>query len=56
MYFNRFGLFTFVIWFCFGTDIKILTDSKVVNALTRFSISGPLEAFSDIMNWPYTLE
>ena len=41
MYFNRFGLFTFVISIVFGTDIEILTDSKVVNSLTKISISGP---------------
>ena len=41
MYFIRFGLFTFVISIAYGPDIEILADQKVVNSLTRISISGP---------------
>jgi hypothetical protein len=39
--FIMFGLFTFVISIVFGADIKILTDSNVVNSLTRISKPGP---------------
>jgi len=41
IHFMRFGQFTFVISIVFGHDIEILADSKVVNSLTKISISRP---------------